>query len=195
MSSGNAAVPDRYGTVARLFHWGIAALLLFQIPLAYYMIDLPVSPDKLAKYSLHKSIGMSIFALSALRLAWRWIHPPPPLPPGIPGWQQRLAGLTHALLYFITFAMPVTGWLNSSAANFPVSVFGLLQLPDLVAPDPELHERMELVHRILAYTLMGTVSLHAAAAFWHQWVRHDGVLARMLPMRVADRPTDLDRSR
>ena len=95
--------------------------------------------------------------------------------------KKSLAWLTHALLYLVTFAMPLTGWLSSSAANFPVSLWGWFTLPDLVAPDRALHEALELAHRILAYILAGAFTLHIAAAFYHQFVLRDGGLAAMLP--------------
>ena len=175
-------MPDRkYSSPARFLHWTIAGLILFQVPLAYYMIDLPLGPDKLESYALHKSVGLSIFALSAVRLAWRWISPPPPLPDTLTPVQQRVAWLTHALLYLVTFAMPLTGWLSSSAANFPVSLWGWFTLPDLVAPNRELHEALELGHRILAYILATAFTLHVAAALYHQFVLRDGGLAAMLP--------------
>jgi cytochrome b561 len=183
-------VPQRrYTGVARLFHWSIAGLILFQVPLAYYMIDLPLSPAKLENYALHKSIGLTILALTAARLGWRWLKPPPPLPASLSVTQRRLAKLTHAVLYVITFAMPLTGWLGSSAANFPVSVFGWFTMPDLVAPNAELHERLELAHRLLAYTLFTTFTLHAGAALYHQFVLRDGVLAAMLPGSGHRKPT------
>jgi len=172
---------DRYGLTAQGFHWLVAGLILFQVPLAYYMIGLPLSPAKLESYALHKSIGLSIFAIAALRLAWRWLHRPPPLPPGTPDWQAALARLVQWLLYAILFAMPLTGWLSSSAANFPVSLFGWFTLPDLVAPDRNLHERLELAHRLLAYSLFGLLSVHAGAALHHHFFRRDRVLATMVP--------------
>ena len=170
-----------YTPVARLLHWTVAGLILFQIPLAYYMISLPLSPDKLANYALHKSMGLTIFGLSAARLAWRWLHQPPPLPAAMGIMERRLARLTHVLLYTITFAMPLTGWLGSSAANFPVSLFGLVTLPDLVAPDRALHEALELTHRVLAYTLFALFSGHLGAALMHHFIRRDRVLVDMLP--------------
>ena len=156
-------------------------LVLFQVPLAYYMIDLPLSPDKLESYALHKSIGITIFGLSALRLAWRCIRPAPALPVSLAPYQRRLAWLTHATLYLVVFAMPLTGWLSSSAANFPVSVFGAFTLPNLVGPDRELHEALELAHRALAYLLATAFTLHVGAALYHQFVLRDGVLGAMLP--------------
>lgn len=173
---------SRFHPVAQLFHWLVAGLILVQIPLAYYMIAQPISPDKLASYALHKSIGITIFSLSVCRLAWRLLRPPPPMPAGMNSLELLLAKTTHAVLYLITFAMPIAGWLSSSAANFPVSVFGRITLPDLVEPDPLLHERLELLHRSLAYTLFALLALHVAAAVHHQVVRRDNVLASMLPL-------------
>lgn len=171
----------RYSSIARLFHWSIAGLILCQFPLAYYMTDLPLGPTKLENYALHKSIGMTIFGLTAARLAWRWIRPPPAFPAGVPGYQRRLAGFTHAALYVLTFAMPLTGWLSSSAANFPVSIFGWITLPNLVAPDRELHDLLEQTHQVLSYGLAATFALHAGAALYHQFVLRDEILAAMLP--------------
>ncbi len=176
-----AKSPDRYGRPAQFFHWAIAALILFQIPLAYYMINLPLSPAKLENYALHKSIGLSIFSIAVLRLAWRWLRSPPALPAGIPGWQMQLARLAQWALYAITFAMPLTGWMSSSAANFPVSLFGWFTLPNLVAPDRELHEQLELAHRLLAYSLFGILSAHVGGALHHHFFKKDAVLASMLP--------------
>ena len=183
----NPAEP-RYSGPAKFFHWLVAALILFQIPLAYYMIGLPLSPDKLESYALHKSVGISIFTLSALRLAWRFVRPPPPLSGDIAAWQASLARLAQWLLYGITFAMPLTGWLSSSAANFPVSLFGWFTLPNLVAPDKALHEQLELAHRVLAYTLFALLAVHVGAALHHHLLRRDRVLLSMLPWRRAANP-------
>ena len=175
------ASTDRYAAPAKFFHWAAAALVLFQIPLAFYMEDLPLSPDKLETYALHKSIGITIFTLTALRLAWRLLRPPPALPADTPRWQTIVARGTHWLMYFLLLAMPMTGWLSSSAANFPVSVFGLVTLPDLVAPDPQLHEALEEAHVAQGYLLMTLLAAHVAAALYHQFGRRDRVLRRMLP--------------
>ena len=99
--------PHAYGSVARSFHWLIAILLVLQIPLAFYMVDQPLGPDKLGNYATHKSIGLLIFSVTALRLAWRLTHAAPPLPPGTPGWQRFGARLTQVLLYALMFLMPL----------------------------------------------------------------------------------------
>jgi cytochrome b561 len=173
--------PGRYDTVARIFHWTVAGLLLFQIPLAWIMTDQPLGPDKLENYALHKSIGITLFGLTALRLAWRLTHPAPPLPAGTPDWQRWLARLNQGLLYFILFAMPLTGWLMSSAANMPVSFFGLFTLPDLVAPDEVRARSFAGIHEGQGTALMVLILLHALAALHHHLIRRDGILASMLP--------------
>lgn len=171
----------KFNPLSQFFHWVIAALLLFQVPLAYYMINQPLSPDKLGNYALHKSIGITIFTLAALRLAWRWLRPAPPLPRSMAPWERTAARVTHGLLYFLLFAMPITGWFSSSAANFPVSVFKLFTLPNLVPEDETLHERLELAHELLAYTLFATFAAHLLAALYHHFRRRDNVLLSMLP--------------
>jgi cytochrome b561 len=176
-----APPPGRYDTVARIFHWAVAGLLLFQIPLAWIMTDQPLGPDKLGNYALHKSIGITLFGLTALRLAWRLTHPAPPLPAGTPGWQCWLARINQGLLYFLLFAMPLTGWIMSSAANMPVSFFGLFTLPDLVVPDEARAKSFAGIHEAQGTLLMALILLHALAALHHHLVRRDGILASMLP--------------
>ncbi len=175
--------PRRYGAVSRIFHWLVAGLLVFQVPLAYVMIEQPLSPAKLGNYALHKSVGLTIFTLMVLRLAWKLLTPGPPLPPALPRWQRVTARLTQGLLYVVLLLMPLTGWLNSSAANIPVSFFSLFTLPNLVAPDEALQQAFEAAHRSQSYLLFTLASLHVAAALWHHFVRRDEVLRTMLPLR------------
>lgn len=171
----------KFSTTARTFHWLTVALLLAQIPLAYSMMDKPLGPDKINDYALHKSIGMAIFTLTIVRLAWRWWRPPPPLPSAMSAIERFAAKATHAALYLVLFAMPLTGWLSSSAANYTVSVFGWFSLPNLLGPDHALHERLEDIHQWLAYSLFALVSLHIGAALYHHYARKDNVLLSMLP--------------
>jgi len=180
-----AARPCQYGPVSRFFHWLVAGLLAFQVPLAYVMIEQPLSPAKLGNYALHKSVGLTIFTLMALRLAWKLLMPGPVLPPELPRWQRLTARLTQGLLYVVLLLMPLTGWLNSSAANIPVSFFSLFTLPNLVAPDEALQQSFEAAHRAQSYLLFTLASLHVAAALWHHFVRKDDVLRTMLPFSDA----------
>lgn len=180
MSARNSAL--RYGTVAQTLHWVIVGLLIVQVTLGKIADELPLGLEKLALLARHKSFGITILGLAVIRLAWRWIDRPPPLPP-MPRWQQLAANLNHWALYALLFAMPLSGWMMSSASNYPVSWFGLAQLPDLVLPDRSLKEQLEEVHELLATLLIALALLHVAAALKHQFFDRDGLLFRMLPWR------------
>ncbi len=116
-------------------HWLIFVLIACSFPLAVYMVDLPLSPQKLKYFSWHKWIGVTVFLLAIARLAWRWRHAAPPLPAAMTAWQQRTAAATHVLLYVLIVVIPLTGWLYSSATGVPTVYLGLVQLPDLVGKD------------------------------------------------------------
>lgn len=174
--------PVRYGYVAQTLHWTIVGLLIVQVTLAKIAEGLPLGLEKLAVLARHKSFGITILGLAVVRLAWRFFNRPPPLPP-MPGWQAALARLNHWALYALLFATPIAGWLMSSASNYPVSWFGLVQLPDFVAPNEALEEQLEEVHEALAKSLIVLALLHLAAALKHQFIDRDGLLYRMLPWR------------
>lgn len=174
---------DRWGGLAQLFHWLIVALVITQVVLANIADDLPIGVAKLATLARHKSVGITILALVTLRLLWRWANPVPLLPPTLRTFERRLAHFTHAALYVLLFAMPMSGWAMSSARGFPVSWWGFLQLPDFVPTDRALYERLHDVHETLAWTLGVVVLLHVAGAMKHHFVLRDDVLRRMLPFR------------
>lgn len=172
---------QRYCGTAITFHWLIAAVLFVTFPLGLYMADLPLSPRKLALVSYHKWIGVTVFGLMSLRLAWRLTHRPPPLPPETPAWQRRAATIAHGTLYALLLAIPLSGWLYSSAVGEPTVYLGLWQLPDLVGKDKVLAEALKLAHKSLNFTLLALVVVHVAAAVKHHFVDRDGLLARMRP--------------
>jgi cytochrome b561 len=177
----------RYGAVAQAFHWLIAALIFVMLGLGYYMEDLPLGTRKLELYGIHKSIGITIAVLAALRLVWRLLNPPPPLPGSVKPWERKAAGVVHALLYLMLFVQPLVGFLQSNAANFPVVLWGFLLLPPLIAPDEPLSETLLGVHAIGGNLLAILVILHVAAALRHHFVLKDDVLRRMLPGPAAQR--------
>jgi len=180
MPARNSSV--RYGWVAQGLHWAILALLILQVTLGKIAHELPVGLERLVMMSRHKSVGITILALAVIRLAWRWTDSPPASPP-MPRWQALVAHLNHWGLYALLFALPITGWLMSSAANRPVSWFGLAQLPNFIAPDARLKEVFEEAHELLVNVLFVLVGLHVAAALKHQFIDRDGLLFRMLPGR------------
>ena len=171
----------RWGSLAQLLHWVIVALIITQLVLAGMSSRLPLGMAKLAVLARHKSVGITILGLAIIRLAWRWLNPTPELPNTLKPYERVLANVTRFMLYALLFAMPFTGWIMSSARNFPVSWFNLVQLPDLVAPNRPLYDAMHETHEILAWTLIAVAVLHAAAALKHHFVLKDDVLRRMLP--------------
>lgn len=172
---------NRFGPVSQGFHWLTVALFASQFAIALYMDELPKGPEKLEWYALHKSVGFTVLVLAALRLLWRAANPKPPLPNGMPRWQKILAHGTQHTLYLVMFLMPASGLVMSWAANYPVSVFGLFTLPNLVSPDNGVKEAMVLVHETLAWAIVGLVGLHVTGALHHHFVLKDNILRRMLP--------------
>ena len=171
---------DRYGIPAVGLHWGMAVLVVGGWFVGHWMTDLPFSPLKLKVYSWHKWNGVLVFALLFVRLAVRWVQPPPPGEP-MPLWQTRLAQAAHVLLYLLLALVPLSGWLYSSAAGFTTVWFGVWPLPDLVPKDAALKVLFRSFHGGLTYALGVLVALHVLAAFKHHVVDRDRVLVRMLP--------------
>ncbi|MFC5299944.1 cytochrome b [Azospira restricta] len=171
----------RYTRTAIVLHWLMAVLLLGLFAVGLYMTGLKLSPQKLQIYSWHKWAGVTAFVLAAARIAWRIGHRPPPAPMATPRWQQVAAEGAHHLLYLLMLAIPLTGWLMSSAKGFQTVVFGVLPLPDLLAKDKELGDLLAMVHAQLNYALAAVVLVHAGAALKHHLVDRDDVLTRMLP--------------
>lgn len=184
MSTSNAT---RYTPVAMALHWVLALAILTAFVVGVYVDDLPMSPTRLKLINWHKWAGVTILALSALRLAWRVMNPPPALPAQIeqamPGWQKIAYHGTHYLMYALFFVVPLAGWAYSSAKGFPIVWFGVLPLPDLMAPNKELADTIKEIHGAAAFALIGLVGLHVAAAIKHQLIDKDGLLDRMRPGR------------
>lgn len=170
----------RYRQPAMLLHWLMAALILTALPLGLYMHDLPLSPHKLQLYAWHKWLGVTVLLLLVPRLLWRWLNPPPAALPG-PRWQQLAAHAVHLLLYGLMLAIPLSGWLMSSAKGFPVVYLGILPLPDLVGKNDALAESLKQLHFVLNVGLIGALALHIGAVIKHQLIDRDGTLRRMLP--------------
>jgi cytochrome b561 len=178
--------PTVYGAVAQTFHWLIAALIVTQFTLAYLADDLPLGAHKLALLARHKSFGMTVLMLAVLRLLWRLNNPPPPLPSGMTSLERTLARATHIAFYVLLFAMPLTGWLMSSAKNYSVSWFGVFTWPNLIAKNETAFDLLRSTHHILSYALFAIAVLHILAALKHHFWNKDTVLLRMLPFTKLD---------
>ena len=159
------------------------ALIAGAFGVGLWMAGLPVGPQRFRAVPWHKAIGIMIFALLLLRLAWRWRHPAPPLPSTMPAWERHAAHASHVLLYVLMLVVPLSGFLMSSALGFSTVVFGL-KLPDLLERNRELGDTLKVVHYFLNKTLLALVALHFGAALKHHFIDHDNVLRRMLPWRL-----------
>jgi cytochrome b561 len=159
----------------------MAVLILGLFALGLYMHELHLSPTKIKLYNWHKWTGVTVFLLLWVRLLWLAAHPAPALPGTMPSWQRVAAKSGHGLLYLLILAVPLSGWLMSSAKGFQTVYFGVLPIPDLLGKNLELGEQLEAVHKWLNIGFMVLVAGHALAAIWHHRVDRDGVLRRMVP--------------
>lgn len=167
-----------YGIVSRWLHWLTAFLVLGMIACGFSLSLLPGSWKPWA-IAGHKSFGVLILFLACVRLGWRIMHPPPPFSQVYSAAVRFSASATHAVLYLLTFAMPLSGWIMSSAFSKPVAFFALFELPPLVEKSRELALQYREWHETLAYALLVLAGLHIAAALYHHFIRKDGVLERM----------------
>jgi len=181
--------PARYTPIAIALHWTIAALIAFNLSLGFYMEGFP-KPLKSIIVPLHISSGMTVLALTLVRILWRLTHRPPPLHPQIPAWERAAAHVAHALMYALMLAMPLTGWsiISAHPPNPALSpkYFGLFHLPPIgpiaqMVPEAQkgAHERFVTLHSIGAFLFVGLLLLHVAAAFKHQFIDRHTEIERM----------------
>lgn len=175
---------SQYGAVAKITHWGMFALVAAQFVVAWEMPQIEWGTKPEFWIDLHLSLGALLVLLIVFRIVWRLTHRTPPPVVGTPVWQRWSAGLTHASLYALLIAMPLTGWAASSVRGWPVTLFGLFKLPALLPQGTKLGFKAGDFHAdILGWVLLGVIGLHVLAALYHQFVKRDGVLQRMLPGR------------
>jgi len=182
----------RYTAVAITLHWLIAAAIIVLIAMGLWMSDAIHKPETKAAafkiYQLHKSLGLTVLVLSVLRLAWRLVNPPPPLPGSLTRVERVVAHLTHGAFYVLMLAIPLAGWAMVSASPFglPTMVFGLFEWPHIpvlaeLTDKKPVEAVFRTAHRWMAFGLTALLVLHIGAALKHQFVNRDGVLARMVP--------------
>lgn len=173
--------PARYGWVSMVLHWGVAlvvfglfALGLWMVGLDYYSAWRKDAPD------LHKSIGITLFAIMLVRIVWRLVSPPPP-PLATYSRMTRIgAAFGHAFLYVGLFAVMIAGYLISTADGVGIPVFGLFEIPAVVSGLPDQADTAGWVHLYLAWVLVVFAGLHGVAALKHYFIDRDATLARML---------------
>ncbi len=176
---------ERWGRVSIWLHWTIAALiLLVQVPVGITMLALEPGSNQDLAFNVHKTNGIVIFVLAVIRLGWRWSQPVPVLPADLPAWQAMAARASHAALYALLFAMPITGFLYTAMGGFPVPLFMLYDVAPLVPENEALAEQFRTAHLTLQWVLYAVVLLHVGAALEHYLIRKDWVLRRMLSSRT-----------
>ncbi|WP_266169998.1 cytochrome b [Dyella subtropica] len=172
----------RWGSIAKFFHW-ITALLILGNGIFGLMMDLASNPmQKINWLALHKSIGLTVLALFLLRLLWRWGDKRPREEPA-PRWQQLAAHATHAVLYVLIVALPLTGWWLNSVAGKPLQFFKQFNLPALTAANHDLKGTVEGIHEYLFWFLVLVLVAHVGGALKHHFIDRDNTLLRMLPFR------------
>lgn len=172
----------RYHPVSIALHWIIVVLVLAQLALGWWMIEIPKNPPgpRAWWFNVHKSIGLTIGALMLARLGWRLRHRAPPLPASMPSWQKTAAHTSHFLLYACLILQPLWGYLGSSFTRYPIQYFGVT-LPHWGWDSPALKDVFSALHLGTACLLMAVLAVHVAAALKHLVVDRDGVFQRMWP--------------
>lgn len=176
-----SSTSERYHPLSIALHWLMAFLLIGLCVMGWMLADLPFSPRKLQWYSWHKWAGVTAFLLVIVRLLWRWQHTPPPLDAHMDPLTMRLAHWGHAGLYVLMIVIPLSGWLMSSAKGFQTVWFGVLPLPDVIAPNEIYATVLTQLHVTFTTLLALLVAAHVAAALKHHWLDRDQTLRRMRP--------------
>lgn len=168
-----------YSLTARLLHWATAIAVLIAIPLAIAAVNAP-DANKGELFFWHKSFGVLVFIIVILRVLQRLINGAPGPHPQLPPLEKIGSVMVHYILYILLIAVPLGGWLGTSALGHPPSFFGLFTLPPLLAENKALGEKIMDIHVLAAFTLAGLAAFHIIFALYHGFVRKDGVLTRMV---------------
>ena len=182
----------RYSAVAIVLHWAIALAVLALLGAGLWMTDAIKVPETrnfaFKVYQWHKALGLTVLVLTLVRIAWRLMNPPPPLPAGMTRFERLAASLAHVGLYALMLGIPLAGWamVSASPLGFPTMVFGLFEWPHIPMlaglEDKKPAEALfKAIHKYLAFGSIALIALHVGAALKHHFVNRDDVLARMLP--------------
>ena len=166
-----------YGSISKIFHWLSAAVLLIQIPLGFYLVDLDFSEKRLTIESIHVILGLSIFYLTLLRLIYKLFNPTPSLGNNIFPGQRLIAKLNHILLYLSILVITTSGALKKLFNG---------EMLDLFLFDIEIKDNFELaelfydIHILSNYTLIALISLHIFAVIVHKLLFKENLLKKIL---------------
>ena len=177
-----ADAPASYSSAQKWLHWVITAIIvLVMIPAGLTMTRIGNGALKNSLYELHKSFGITVFALAAIRIVVRWRRGAPPVEPEVPAWQRTAAYVSHYALYVLMILVPLTGWAATSACCAPVNLFWTVPLTLPVPGDEDLAKTIFRLHYTFVYALAGVILAHVGGSLQHHLIRRDRTLLRMLP--------------
>lgn len=169
-----------YTLTARVLHWVTAALVLTMVPIGVAMANADFGKAQDTLYHLHRSIGVLVLPVVIIRLVWRFLQPPPPLPDDIPVIQQLAAHMTHWALYALLIVQPIVGWIATSAYRAPILFFWLFEVPPIWPVDQPFSEQAFALHRGIGIAIVLLLCAHIGGALFHHFIRKDRVLMRMV---------------
>ena len=178
MKWGNSA--NHWGLLSRLIHWFTAVAVFFMFGLGLTMINMRLSPMKLEMFIVHKSVGMLLLLVIIFRVIWRLLNPAPRPSSHLSNFQSKMVFFGQLFMYALLFAIPISGWVINSAANFPLRWFGLFEIPALTEPSIVIEDYAKTAHLILICMLGAMIIMHITAALHHHWIKRNDILKRML---------------
>ncbi len=166
-----------YGFISKVFHWLSAAVLIIQIPLGFYLVDLDFDDKRLTIESVHVTMGLSIFYLTILRLIYKLFNPTPTLGNNIFAGQRIIAKLNHILLYISILVITISGALKKLFNGEMLDLF-LFNLE--IKDNFDLAELFYEIHIMGNYILIALISLHVLAVIIHKVLFKENLLKRIL---------------
>lgn len=183
MAGNTALEAGSYNTVQKWFHWITVGLIAVALPVGFVIQHIK-DADKMAFYAIHETTGLTILFVALARLGWRLTHPVPPQAADIPRPMRLAASTVHHLFYVALILQPVLGFLATNAFGFPLqgetAYFGLIDLPKFMETDEALGGVLSVAHSVVGWSLLGLLVLHIGGVVFHQAIRRDGTLLRMV---------------
>jgi cytochrome b561 len=178
---------ESYGTIAKWFHWITVGLMAVALPVGFVIQHITEKDDgatKLVFYAIHESAGVTLFVVVLLRLLWRLRHPAPPLPASVPRPLRAAAATVHHALYALLLVQPILGFVATNAWGFPLrgatAYLGVIDFPIVMAKNEALAGVVQTLHTIVGWTILVLLVMHIGAVVFHQAIRRDGMLLRMV---------------
>jgi cytochrome b561 len=179
-----------FDPTTRLLHWLSVGLILLVFVLAFSIDLASSSTSHTALLQLHRSFGITVWAVTLMRLVWRQVARYPNWPTDMPLPMRLAARGSEFALYALLLTQPILGLLQTNAQGDRADLFFLDQLPALVGEDRPLARQLLAVHEVVGFLLLGLIALHVSAAFFHHFWRRDDTLTAMLPFATVRRSID-----